>query len=371
MTRGQSPQLPGQRSPGDPSPATTGRALITGGTGFIGSHLAAALLDTGHSVTVIDDLSTGRLDNVAPLMARPGFHLVEGNICDAAALDAVVKRCDVVFHLAAAVGVDLVLRDPLTSIETNVLGTEAVLKAAEQHGARVLIASSSEVYGKCVKLPAAEDDDVLLGPSRNSRWSYAAAKLLDEFLALAHHQQRGLPVVVFRLFNTVGPRQSGRYGMVIPRFVAAALAGGPIPVHGDGQQSRSFLHVHDAVSGIIGLAESPAAVGEIFNLGGSDEITIAHLAERVWEQVGGAPSEADRVQFIPYDQAYAKGYEDIRRRVADTTKIRTAIGWQPRFGLGDILSDVVNEMRSRPEIKPLAGRSAAGLAPDAEVEMLD
>jgi UDP-glucose 4-epimerase len=355
MTEGNSTGTATQLSPVPPLSTSAPRALITGGTGFIGSHLAATLLDRGYTVTVLDDMSTGRPDNIAPLMAHSGFHLVTDNICNMTALDRVVRDCDIVFHLAAAVGVDLVLADPLTSIETNVLGTESVLKAAEQHGAKVLIASSSEVYGKCVKLPAAEDDDVLLGPSRNSRWSYAAAKLLDEFLALAHHQQNGLPVVVFRLFNTVGPRQSGRYGMVIPRFVAAALAGGPIPVHGDGKQSRSFLHVHDAIAGIIGLADCSAAVGEIFNIGGSEEITILQLAEMVWEHVGGIPAEPDRMAFIPYQRAYAKGYEDIRRRVADTTKIRRVIGWEPQHSLDAILSDVVAETRRRLEMEDAIG----------------
>jgi UDP-glucose 4-epimerase len=322
-------------------------ALITGGTGFVGSHLAAALLRRGDRVTVIDNQSTGQLSNVASFMSDPAFELVTDTIANDAVLDRLVGAADVVFHLAAAVGVQFVVEDALSTIETNVMGTAAVLKAAERHGTKVLIASTSEVYGKCVSLPAAEGDDVLLGPSHNSRWSYAASKLVDEFLALAYHRQAGLPVVVFRLFNTVGPRQSGRYGMVIPRFVDAALTGRPLPVHGDGQQSRSFLHVRDAVEGIMALADCPAAVGEVFNVGGSEEITVRALAERVLDRTGALGLEGGSIDLIPYDQAYASGFEDIRRRVADTSKVNALVGWQPTLSLDDILSDVISEQLSR------------------------
>lgn len=326
-----------------PTPATASRALVTGGTGFVGSHLSTALLDRGYQVTVVDDLSTGRMDNVAALMSNPDFRVVTGNICDEALLDELVAESDVVFHLAAAVGVQLVVEDALSTIQTNVLGTESVLKHAHKHGVKVLVASTSEVYGKCVRLPASEDDDVLLGASRNSRWSYAASKLVDEFLALAYHRQHGLPVVVFRLFNTVGPRQSGRYGMVIPRFVSAALDGEPLPVHGDGNQSRSFCHVADAVEGIIGLAESDEALGQVFNIGGSNEITILELAQTVLNQTSHLAPKRGGIEFLTYDQAYATGFEDIRRRVADTTKIRQAIGWVPKRSLADIIADVAQE----------------------------
>ncbi|MEP7054012.1 MAG: GDP-mannose 4,6-dehydratase [Actinomycetota bacterium] len=322
------------------------RVLVTGGAGFIGSHLARALRARGVVVTVVDDFSTGRLANIADLDEDAGFTLVHGSVCDQELMDRLVADSDIVFHLAAAVGVQLVVEDALTTIETNVMGTETVLKAAVKGGGvKVMLASTSEVYGKCVKLPASEDDDVLLGASRNSRWSYAASKMVDEFLALAYQRQRGLPVVVFRLFNTVGPRQSGRYGMVIPRFVAAALAGEPLPVHGDGGQSRSFLHVEDAIRGILALAKSPEAIGEVFNIGSSEEVTIREVAQRVLEGVGRAGS-ADSIEFISYEEAYAPGFEDIRRRVADTSKLRECTGWAPRRSLDDILGDVIADLRA-------------------------
>ena len=333
------------------------RALITGGTGFVGSHLAAAMLARGDHVTVIDDLSTGRMSNVALLQSHPSFELVTDTVTNEATMGRLAASADVVFHLAAAVGVEFVVEDALSTIETNVMGTGSVLKAAERHGTKVLVASTSEVYGKCVSLPAAEGDDILLGPSANSRWSYAASKLVDEFLALAYHRQHGLPVVVFRLFNTVGPRQSGRYGMVIPRFVEAALAGRPLPVHGDGLQSRSFLHVHDAVAGILALADSTDAVGGVFNIGGSQEVTIRALAERVLQQVATLGIAGGGIDVIPYDVAYARGFEDIRRRVADTSKINALVGWAPTLSLDDILSDAIAEHRSS------AGAPALGEAP--------
>jgi UDP-glucose 4-epimerase len=350
---------PQPTAPQTGSSVGTPRALITGGTGFVGSHLAAALLERGHHVTVIDDLSTGRVSNVAGLLPHPSFELVTETIANDEVLDRLIAESDVVFHLAAAVGVQLVVEDALHTIETNVMGTGSVLNAALRHGTKVLIASTSEVYGKCVSLPASEDDDVLLGPSRNSRWSYAASKLVDEFLALAYHRQEGLPVVVFRLFNTVGPRQSGRYGMVIPRFVSAALDGQPLPVHGDGQQSRSFLHVHDAVAGILALADCPAAVGQVFNIGSSEEITVHALADRVLEHVTAIGMDGGEIALVPYAEAYAEGFEDIRRRVADTTKINALVGWRPRHSLDDILSDVIKEMRSSAEDQQFSPSSSA------------
>jgi UDP-glucose 4-epimerase len=327
----------------DPAASAT-RVLITGGAGFIGGHLARRLHARGDDVTVVDDFSTGQTSNVEDLLGQPRFRLVTGSVCDQPLLDRLTGESDIVFHLAAAVGVQLVVEDALTTIQTNVMGTECVLKAAAKHGVKVMLASTSEVYGKCAKLPASEDDDVLIGASRNSRWSYAASKMVDEFLGLAYHRQKGLPVVVFRLFNTVGPRQSGRYGMVIPRFVSAALAGEPLPVHGDGGQSRSFLHVHDAIAGILALADSPDAVGEVFNVGGSDEVTVLRVAELVLAEVG-RPVSPEAIAFIPYDEAYAPGFEDIRRRVADTAKLRRVTGWAPEKSLTDILSDVAADQR--------------------------
>ncbi|HEX7975893.1 MAG TPA: NAD-dependent epimerase/dehydratase family protein, partial [Anaerolineales bacterium] len=242
------------------------RVLITGGAGFIGSHLAEAMLERGRGVTVIDDLSTGRFENIAHLVGHPDFRFAIDSITNEAVMDRLASECDVIFHLAAAVGVMLIVEQPVHTIETNVMGTEAVLRAALRYRAKVLIASTSEVYGKGNHLPFREDDDVVLGPTSRSRWSYAASKMVDEFLGLAYHREKGLPVVVFRLFNTVGPRQTGRYGMVIPRFVQQALRGDPLTVYGDGEQSRCFLHVHDAVEAILALADCSQAVGQVFNI---------------------------------------------------------------------------------------------------------
>jgi UDP-glucose 4-epimerase len=257
------------------------KALITGGAGFVGSHLAEALLDRGYHVDVIDDLSTGRPENVQHLLGRPGFQMVVDTITNELVMERLVGQCGVVFHLAAAVGVELIVRDPVRVMETNVLGTHTVLKVASRHGRKVLLASSSEVYGKGNRVPFQEDDDQVLGPTSKARWSYAASKALDEFLGLAYHRQQGLGVVIFRLFNTVGPRQTGRYGMVVPRFVQQALAGSPLTVYGDGQQSRCFLNVKDAVEAIIGLAECPQATGQVFNVGSTQEITVLELARKV------------------------------------------------------------------------------------------
>jgi UDP-glucose 4-epimerase len=320
------------------------RDLITGGAGFIGSHLAAELLRRGHRVTIIDDLSTGSMDNVAPLLADPAFRVVVGDVVTDPRLEELVAASDVVFHLAAVVGVQLVVEDALTTMRTNVLGTEAVLEAAAHHGTPVMVASTSEVYGKCASLPAREDDDTLLGASRKSRWCYATSKLADEFLALAYQRQLGLPVVVFRLFNTVGPRQTGRYGMVVPRFVAAALDGGSLPVHGDGRQSRSFLHVDDAVDAILRLADEPLAVGRVFNVGSTHEVEILELALRVIERTRSRSRGVADLVFVPYEEAYAAGYEDVRRRYPDTTRVRELTGWAPRRTLDDIIDDVADDL---------------------------
>lgn len=320
------------------------RILITGGAGFIGSHLAEALLAMGKQVSVLDDLSTGRFENIAHLVDHPAFSFAIDSITNHMVLDRLASECQVIIHLAAAVGVQLIVEHPVHTIETNIMGTEAVLQAAGRYRAKVLIASTSEVYGKGVRVPFREEDDVVLGPTNKSRWSYAATKMVDEFLALAYHQSRDLPVVIVRLFNTVGPRQTGRYGMVIPRFIKQALAGEPITVFGDGGQSRCFCDVSDTVRALIGLVGHNDAVGRVFNVGSTEEITILDLAERV-RMITGSHSP---IQLIPYDQAYAPGFEDMRRRVPDITRIHSLIGWRPQRDLDAILADVAASMSISP-----------------------
>lgn len=313
------------------------RFLITGGAGFIGSHLAEALLAQGHVVAVVDDLSTGRLENIAHLLPHERFHFARASITDAIVMDRLASQSDVIVHLAAAVGVKLIVEHPVHTIETNIMGTEAVLKSALRYGCRTLVASTSEVYGKGSKVPFAEEDDVLLGPTSRSRWAYAASKMVDEFLGLAYQREFGLPVVIMRFFNTVGPRQTGRYGMVIPRFVRQALRGEPITVYGDGEQSRCFCDVSDVVQAIIGLAFHPDAPGRVYNIGSTEETTINRLAERVRTL---AESNSPIVH-IPYEQAYAEGFEDMQRRIPDITRIRTLLGWEPTLRLDDILRRVI------------------------------
>lgn len=338
------------------------RTLITGGMGFIGSHLAETLLEQGYQVTVVDDLSTGRFENIQHLVGHPRFQFAVDNITSAVVLDRLISQCDIVFHLAAAVGVKLIVEDAVHTVETNVMGTEAVLKAALRYRAKVLIASTSEVYGKGTRIPFSESDDVVLGATSHSRWGYAASKMVDEFLGLAYYRQKGLPVTIFRLFNTVGPRQTGYYGMVVPRLVQQALRGDPLTVYGDGQQSRCFLHVYDAVRAIIRLAECPEAVGQVFNVGSTEEITILDLATRVLQAVGTSNSggasalkvngasethSIDPIVFVPYAEAYAPGFEDMRRRVPAISKIHEYIGWQPQYTLQDILRDVVTSFEQK------------------------
>jgi len=291
---------------------------VTGGAGFVGSHLAERLLAAGELVTVLDDLSTGSRENVAHLVADPRFTLVVGDVTDLDVVEQLVGNSDLIIHLAAAVGVKLILADPLRSIETNVAGTRNVLDAAARKGTKVLVASTSEVYGKASRIPQREDDDVVLGATSVTRWSYAAAKMLD-------------------LFNTVGPRQSGAYGMVIPRFVEAALRAEPLPVHGDGEQLRCFLHVADAVEAIVRLADCPEAVGEVVNVGSVEPVAIRELADRVCALVGEGA-----ISYVPYEQAYPEGgFEDIRCRIPEISKVRALTGWEPTRSLDDILADVV------------------------------
>jgi UDP-glucose 4-epimerase len=319
------------------------RALITGGAGFIGSHLTEALLHAGHQVTVIDDLSTGRFENIQHLTALPHFRFAIETITNEAVMDRFVSECDVIFHLAAAVGVELIIQSPVRVIQTNILGTEAVLNIANRYRRKVLLASTSEVYGKNDKLPFKEDDDSLLGPTTKSRWCYSVTKAVDEFLALAYYRERQLPVVILRFFNTVGTKQTGQYGMVVPRFIKMALTNEPITIYGDGQQSRCFCNVADTVRAIINLSENPDALGEVFNVGSTEEVTIEQLAIRI-KELTGSQSE---ITYIPYDEAYEAGFEDMRRRIPDTTKIHHLTGWEPRYSLDVTLKQIIEDYRER------------------------
>ena len=318
------------------------KALITGGAGFIGSHLAEALLERGDSVAIIDDLSTGSIRNIEHLKFHARFRYTIDTVMTMPVLAELVDAADVVFHLAAAVGVRLVVERPVSTIETNVQGTENVLACANKKRKKVLLASTSEVYGRSVRDRFNEDDDLLIGPPTTGRWRYACSKLLDEFLALAYHKEKGLPVVIVRLFNTVGPRQTGEYGMVVPSFVRQALAGKPIQVYGDGEQSRCFCHVRDVVGALIKLAEHPDAVGQVFNVGNDKEITIRQLAEQVRKVVGSKSG----IVLVPYDDAYEEGFEDMRRRAPDISKVRRFIGFEPKLGLTAIIEDVAAYQRA-------------------------
>jgi len=316
------------------------KILITGGAGFIGSHLAEALLADGHHVTVIDNLSTGRLENIEPFIKLPHFDFAIETITDRLVMDRLVSECDLIYHLAAAVGVKLIVQDPVRTIETNVMATETVLKTALRYRKKVLVASTSEVYGKGVSFPFNEEDDIVLGPTSRHRWAYAASKMVDEFLSLAYYRQYDLPVVNFRLFNTIGPRQTGSYGMVVPSFVRQALAGRPLTVYGDGKQSRCFCDVTDVVRALILLAECPAAEGQLFNIGNTEEVTILELAQKIIKLTG---SESD-IQFVSYDEAYGPGFEDMRRRVPDISKIGDIVGWRPGISLTDTLTGVISSL---------------------------
>ncbi|TET31821.1 MAG: NAD-dependent epimerase/dehydratase family protein [Planctomycetota bacterium] len=315
--------------------------LITGGAGFIGSHLAEALLDKGETVFVIDDLSTGSIVNIDHLRDRDNFHYAIDTILNEQLLSEYVDRADVVHHLAAAVGVRLIVEDPVRTIETNIAGTDLVLRAAAKKKRRTLIASTSEVYGKSSDLPFVEDGDMVLGATTRARWSYAASKAIDEFLALAYHAQFGLPVTVLRFFNTVGPRQTGRYGMVIPRFVGQALGGEPITVYGDGKQSRCFCDVSDVIRAVMELVDRPESHGQVYNIGSTEEITIVELAEKV-RKLFGPDSE---IEFVSFEEAYGPNFEDLKRRVPDTNKLHELIGWEPKVKIDEILNSVVAYIR--------------------------
>jgi UDP-glucose 4-epimerase len=314
------------------------RFLVTGGAGFIGSHLCELLLQNEQRVVAIDNLSTGRLENIRHLLGSPGYQFVREDITNSQVLDRLASEANIIIHLAAVVGVKLIVEDPVHTIATNIMGTEAVLTTANRYGCKVMLASSSEVYGKGVKVPFNEEDDCVMGPTSHSRWSYATSKAVDEFLGLAYHRQFGLPVIVMRFFNTVGPRQTGRYGMVVPRFVRQALAGEPITVYGDGEQSRCFTDVADVIGAVLKLSTHPEAVGQVFNIGSTEEVTIRGLAQKV-VALTGSRSE---IVYVPYEDAYAPGFEDMRRRVPDLNKISQLIGYAPRYDLADILKRVID-----------------------------
>ena len=317
--------------------------LITGGAGFIGSHLAESWLKDGHSVSVIDDLSTGSLENLKRLPHQDRIEFVKGNVITSRALPGMIRKADVIYHLAAAVGVELVVHDPIRTIETNVSGTSRILKLASKYGGRRLfVASTSEVYGKSTNVPFHETDDLIIGPSTHSRWSYACSKLIDEFLLMAYHRSKGLPGTVTRFFNTVGPRQTGRYGMVIPRFVSAALQGKPLRVYGTGNQTRCFCHVSDTVRALRLLADCEASFGQILNIGSTNRITIRELAETIVAQL----HSSSEIVSVSYDEAYEVGFEDMLHRAPDCTKIGRICGWKAELPLERIISDVADHFRS-------------------------
>jgi UDP-glucose 4-epimerase len=319
------------------------RVLITGGAGFIGSHLAEALLSRGDEVFVLDNLSTGSIDNIGHLKAQPRFHYTIDSVTNEPLLAELIDRCDTVVHLAAAVGVKLIVEAPVHTIETNVHGTEVVLKHANKKKKLVLVASTSEVYGKSVEVPFREDADLVLGPTGKHRWAYACSKMIDEFLALAYWKERKLPVIIVRLFNTVGPRQTGQYGMVIPTLVRQALAGQPMTVFGDGSQSRSFTYVGDVVRAMVALINEPRAVGQVFNIGNGMEITIGELASKVKAMTASGSA----IVRVPYEQAYEAGFEDMPRRVPDISKLRALVGYEPTVELDEILTRVIEYFRQQ------------------------
>jgi UDP-glucose 4-epimerase len=319
------------------------KALITGGAGFIGSHLARRLVKDGNEVIVVDNLSTGNLANIKALEGKPGFEFVKGDILDTGLMESLTSRCEAVFHLAAAVGVQLIADKPVHTIETNIAGTQVVLEAANKFKSRIFIASSSEVYGKSEAVPFSEDDDIVLGSTSMPRWAYACSKAIDEFLGFAFHQEYGLHVVIGRFFNTIGPGQTGRYGMVVPRFVEAAIKNEPIRIYGTGRQSRCFCYVEDVVDAIVRLMNCSQAAGKVFNTGSDEEITIEALADKIIA-IAGSKS---RKEFVPYEVAYGRPIEDMMRRVPSIARIKKETGWKPTTGLEDTLRNVINSFKNR------------------------
>jgi len=317
------------------------RVLVTGGAGFIGSHLAERLLADGNDVVVIDNLSTGRLKNIEGFKDEPGFEFVQGDIRDTKLMESAVKSSEAVFHLAAAVGVQLIAEDPVHTIETNISGTETVLEAANKFGKKILLASSSEVYGKSEAVPFREDDDIVLGSTSISRWSYACSKAIDEFLGLAFYQQYGLNVVIARLFNTIGPRQTGQYGMVVPRFIQRALRDEPVSIYGTGRQTRCFCYVGDVTEAVIGLMACKQAVGKVYNIGSSEEIAIEALADKIIEMTGSKSTK----EFVSYEQAYGRPIEDMMRRVPNIELVNKTIGWEPKTGLFEALEAIIESFK--------------------------
>ncbi|HUW23168.1 MAG TPA: SDR family NAD(P)-dependent oxidoreductase [bacterium] len=322
-------------------------ALITGGAGFIGSHVAEQLLKMGNRVLVIDDLSTGKKENIDHLEVDEKFSFIQGTILNEPLMERLVDECDIIYHLAAAVGVEFVIGNPIRSIEINVLGTELVLRLAEKNKKKVIIASSSEIYGKNQKEVFTESDGRVLGTTLTHRWSYSCSKALGEFLALAYWREKHLPIIIVRLFNTCGPRQTGKYGMVVPRFIEQALSGKPITICGDGNQTRSFAYVSDVVNGMVRLGSHPGAVGEIFNLGGKEKITISDLAKKI-KRFTKSNSE---IVYLPYEEVYGKGFEDMRHRIPDTTKLRNLIGYVPRVGLDDAFKKTIEYHRDKKNVE--------------------
>jgi len=321
------------------------RAFITGGAGFIGSHLAEKLIGRGDQVIALDNLSTGRYENIVHLDNSINFQLVVGSVLDEFLVDKYAERCDVIFHLAAAVGVELVVRSPWESLITNIKGSEIVLQMAHRYRKKVLITSSSEIYGKNAGGPLKEEDDRILGSPLKSRWAYSTSKAVDEILAYLYWKEKNLPTIIVRLFNTVGPRQTGAYGMVIPKFICQALKGKPITIHGDGRQTRCFLHVNDAVDALISLVEHPKAIGNVFNIGSQEEISIEDLSKKVIQMTGSASQSV----YIPYHQAYEEGFEEMYRRIPDTTKAKHLIGFTPTIDLEGILKNIIQFYRKNPD----------------------
>lgn len=319
------------------------KALITGGAGFIGSHLAERLLSTGHEVIVIDDLSTGSIENIEHIQNNPRFRFVYDNVRNSETVHILIEQCDVIFHLAAAVGVQLIVDNPVHTIETNIHGSEVVLSIANKFRKKILIASTSEVYGKSEAVPFREDDDTVLGSTKFSRWSYACSKAIDEFLGLAYHEQYGLPVIVTRFFNTVGPRQTGRYGMVVPRFVECALRNKPIMIYGTGKQSRCFAYIGDVVDAAIALMNCPQAPGRVYNIGSTEEIAIEDLAKKII----GMTSSKSELRYISYEEAYGRPFDDMMRRIPCLDRIKQIVGYQPKTNLDQILQSVVDDMKKK------------------------